>query len=100
MQQFLRVIPSFVDVHFWYSHPIYKKLIACGKPAIPFLLKDLRNNPLKWFQALHEISGENPIPDQDAGRVKKMIDLWLAWGKGKGYIDEEDISTGEISSCE
>jgi hypothetical protein len=67
------------------NHPAYKEIIALGPAVVPLILRDLEINHRHWFAALITITGENPVPDEDAGNVLKMIDHWLQWGKAKGY---------------
>jgi hypothetical protein len=35
--------------------------------------------------ALPEITGVNPVPPADAGKIAKMSEAWLNWGKARGY---------------
>ncbi len=63
----------------------YQQIIGMGKPAIPLLLKALKEQPDHWFWALRSITGENPISPADRGRLPKMAEAWLQWGKEHGY---------------
>ncbi len=56
-----------------------------GVVAIPLILRDLRQQPDHWFWALRSITGENPIQPKDRGRVVKMAEAWLEWGRQRGY---------------
>ncbi len=67
------------------NHPVYREIIALGPPVVPCLLRDLEANHRHWFAALAAISGENPVPKEDAGDILKMANAWLKWGKDKGY---------------
>jgi hypothetical protein len=67
-------------------HPSYQRIIGLGPDVIPLILKELKLNGGHWFWALQALTGENPITNEDAGRVKKMTEAWLAWGSDKGYI--------------
>ena len=67
------------------SHPAYQEIIAIGPPAVPLLLRDLEANHRHWFAALSAITGANPVAAEDAGKVLKMIESWLRWGKEQGY---------------
>jgi hypothetical protein len=67
------------------EHPAYQEIIAIGAPVVPFLLKELKTRPAGWFWALHEITGADPVPEHCRGRLDKMADAWLAWGKSFGY---------------
>jgi hypothetical protein len=67
------------------EHPAYQQIIALGEPAVPLLLRDLEVNRRRWFAALHAITGANPVAAEDAGKLDRMIDAWLAWGRERGY---------------
>ena len=58
----------------------YQSIIGMGPPAVPLLLAELRREPDHWFWALESITLENPVPPQDAGRLDKMAQAWIAWG--------------------
>jgi hypothetical protein len=67
------------------SHPAYREIIALGPAAVPMMLRDLEINHRHWFAALTAVTGANPVAEEDAGKILKMIDVWLNWGKQKGY---------------
>ncbi|NEO53892.1 MAG: hypothetical protein F6K54_12860 [Okeania sp. SIO3B5] len=71
------------------THPAYQQIIALGHDAIPLLLKELAQNdePDHWFYALIAITGENPIAEEQRGRIIEMKEAWIKWGKTKGYIN-------------
>jgi len=68
------------------KHPAYQKIISMGQAVIPFLLEDLRQNPLYWLPALRQITQENPVLPEQRGKIKQMAEAWLNWGRRKGYI--------------
>jgi hypothetical protein len=68
------------------NHPAYQGIIALGPPVIPFLLKDMEIDPVHWFEALQAITGEDPVPREDWGKMRKMADAWLEWGRKRGVI--------------
>ena len=67
-------------------HPAYQRIIGMGPSVVPLLLKELEHDPDHWFWALCAITGENPVAARDAGRVPKMTEAWLKWGKLQGYV--------------
>lgn len=70
-------------------HPDYQRIIAIGKPVVPWILKDLqKNGPNDWFWALTEITGDNPITKRIAGKIQEMSNAWLKWGKMKDYLHD------------
>lgn len=66
-------------------HPKYQQIIGMGATAIPFILRELEREPKHLFWALHAITGENPVPEADRGRIRKMAEAWIRWGKDRGY---------------
>ncbi len=67
------------------NHPAYRKIIAMGEPAIPFILRELRERPAHWFTALRAIAKSPPANEgSDLGRATAA---WLRWGEERGYLD-------------
>jgi hypothetical protein len=67
-------------------HPAYQRIIGMGAGAIVPILLDLQKRPDHWFWALNAITGENPVPQESMGNLQQMAEVWLQWGKTKGYI--------------
>lgn len=65
-------------------HPAYQRIIGMGAAAVPFLLRELERKPDHWFWALTAITGADPVSPEDRGRLKKMAEAWLRWGKEQG----------------
>lgn len=72
------------------NQPLYKELINYGQDAVPILLEHLRHGESHyqggyafgaWWAtiALSELTGQNPIKKGHQGRLKLIIDDWLAW---------------------
>ena len=68
------------------SHPSYRRIMQMGDSVIPLILKELQVRPNQWFRALRILTGENPIKQQDAGNVRKMVDAWLEWGRKRNLL--------------
>ncbi len=68
------------------SHPAYQQIIKMGESVIPLLLHDLGNHRRFWGPALASITGENPVAEEHAGRVKESADDWRKWAKAHGYM--------------
>jgi hypothetical protein len=66
-------------------HPAFRHIVAMGRPAIPLLLERLTRGGGDWDVALHEITGENPVPRGREGRMAHVAAAWLAWGARRGY---------------
>jgi len=70
-------------------HPAYQRIIGLGPDVIPLILKDLEDETRHWFWALWAITGENPVPPEDQGRIEEMKRHWLRWGKENGWRRNE-----------
>lgn len=68
------------------SHPAYLRMIGMGDHAVPWILDQLEGEEAHWFEALHAITGANPVPDEDRGVYAKMVQAWLTWGRDNGWI--------------
>ena len=66
-------------------HPAYQQIIGMGQRAVPFILRDLKQQPAHWFWALRAIAGEDPVSPNDKGDLLKMAEAWLNWGSRNGY---------------
>ena len=64
----------------------YQRIIGMGTAAVPLILEELRREPDHWFWALESITEENPVPPEDAGRVKAMTAAWIRWGTERGFL--------------
>lgn len=65
------------------THPAYCAIVAMGDSAVPLILAELESRPHQWFHALAQITGEDPVPADHAGRVALMAQDWIAWGQKK-----------------
>ena len=68
------------------EHRAYQAIIAMGKDAIPFILRDLEESPSQWFWALKSIVGESPVRPEHRGDLDAMAAAWLDWGRRNLYI--------------
>jgi len=84
--------PRGANVEAMASHPVYQSIIGMGLSAVPLLLAELKCKPSHWFAALNAITGANPVPPEDAGKVKRMVAAWIEWGTQRGYINDVDRS--------
>jgi hypothetical protein len=67
-------------------HPAYQEIIGIGREAVPFILRELQQQPHHWFWALRAITGVDPIPAEHRGKIREMTDAWLQWGQEHGYL--------------
>src|SRR5262249_38599456 len=63
------------------SHPAYQAVIELGEGVVPFLLRELEQEPVHWFEALKAITKEDPVAPADRGKIAAMASAWLAWGR-------------------
>lgn len=68
-------------------HPSYQAILGMANEnpseMVFLLIKDMKENRREWFWALSYLTQENPIKPEDAGRMDKMIDEWVRWGKAR-----------------
>jgi hypothetical protein len=80
-------------------NPGYQRIIGMGTDAVPFILRELQDElkigePDDWFIALWAITGENPVPLENRGKLREMAKTWLEWGSRQGYLDGEELGAG------
>ena len=63
------------------GHPAFRRIVALGKDAVPFVLRELKKKPSFLVFALDEITDENPFPPTAKRNVTEMTKVWLAWAK-------------------
>jgi hypothetical protein len=72
------------------AHPSYQAILGMGSEhkdkILRLLLNDLKQNRRAWFWALSYLAQDNPIKSSDAGKIDKMIEAWLNWGKEKRLL--------------
>jgi hypothetical protein len=84
--QWHRDIAVVSSVHEMVEHPAYQGIIRMGPAVVPLILRELQREPDYWFWALTAITGENPVPPEDAGDLDRMTNAWLALGRARGYL--------------
>jgi hypothetical protein len=65
-------------------HPAYRKIARLGSGAVPLLLAQLHSSPNWWFEALEDLTEENPA--RDATGFDEAREAWLRWGRERGHI--------------
>ena len=63
----------------------YQEIVKLGHAAIPFILRELTQQPGFLIKALKDITGADPVSAANQGNVKAMVNDWLAWGRQQGY---------------
>lgn len=64
----------------------YLRLASFGKPAIPWILVELRERGGYWFPILEALTGAQPETEAERHSRGGMREAWLRWGRGEGYI--------------
>jgi hypothetical protein len=67
------------------GHPAFQEIISMGPAVVPLMLRDLEARPRLWVWALPAITGADPVPVADRGKIARMSEAWLRWGKANGY---------------
>ena len=78
-----RHLSNMAQIAFVFS---YQRIIGLGPKVVPLILVELQKETDHWFWALEAITGENPVPKEDAGDVEASARAWIAWGKKNGYL--------------
>jgi len=65
-------------------HPAYQQIIGMGPEAVPLLLRELERRPDHWFWALKAITGVDPVPPNQKGKLDEMAKAWVQWGRDRG----------------
>lgn len=81
--QDIRVSSSLSDA---VNHQAYREIISMGPKVVPIILRELQRRPNHWFYALSLITGEDPVKEEDWGRLVKMTEAWLEWGRERGLV--------------
>jgi hypothetical protein len=68
------------------AHPDYQAIIALGQAAVPLILRDLEREPAHWFEALHAITGHDPVSRAEWGNIPAMRAAWLSYGRQRWHI--------------
>lgn len=72
------------------DHPCYITMKKMGERAIPFLLRKMRKEITWLMSVLWEVVKKEDWPEvleENRGKIKELTEMWLKWGKEKGYID-------------
>ncbi len=67
------------------AHPALLEIISMGQPVVPLILERMRAERGHWFEALEQITGEDPVSPADYGKIAAMQNSWLQWGERNGY---------------
>lgn len=79
----------------------HRQIVEMGEAVVPILLKDLVDGLERpegvthWFWALKLITGEDPVPEKERGKIEQMALAWIQWGKENGYTEEKETGSGD-----
>jgi len=74
------------DFDYVFSHPAYRSIIDLGSPAIPIILRQIRQKNGWWFGALEELTGVNPAAGIDSNEYDEVALAWMEWGSREGFF--------------
>ncbi len=63
--------------------PAYQQIIGMGSQVLPLIFRELPEGRSLWFWALHAITREDPVGEDESG--DQAVEAWLIWGKERGY---------------
>ena len=69
-----------------YAHPSYQAILTLGKDAIPLILKQLREKPDMWFEALTALAKPKVNPVKPGDTFEEAINAWLKWGNDQKIL--------------
>ncbi len=62
------------------------RTIVSNKENLPFIFNDLKENGGEWFQALEEMTGQDPIDPVSYGDYERIRYVWIKWGEQNGFL--------------
>ncbi len=69
------------------QHQAYREIIGMGEAALPLILRELRDRPGHWFEALKAITGQTPVTPDERYDARKARAAWLRWGGERGLVE-------------
>ncbi|MEK6289079.1 MAG: hypothetical protein AABO57_25445 [Acidobacteriota bacterium] len=66
----------------------YHQIMAMGPRVLPLIFRELEATTSDWFWALRAIARDKApvIKPEDRGRVRRIAEIWMDWGKQNGYV--------------
>ena len=61
----------------------YRDIISLGSNVVHVIIKKLKEEPVHLFEALVEITGEDPVPENHWGDAEQMARDWISWWEEK-----------------
>lgn len=63
-----------------------RKLVDLGEETVRFMFRHNIELNAHTMCLLYEITGVNPVPNEDAGHIEKMGNAWRTWARENGYL--------------
>jgi hypothetical protein len=67
-----------------YAHPAYQSILTLGEGVIPLILRELKQCPDWWFEAMKALAKTDPTKPGD--NFNDATSAWLNWGKQRNLI--------------
>lgn len=66
----------------------YHQIMGMGPKVLPFIFRELETTTSDWFWALRAVARDKApvIKAEDQGRVRRIAEIWMDWGRRHGYI--------------
>jgi hypothetical protein len=70
------------------SHPLVREIVKMGRPAVPLILRRMKDRPWFWFHTLKELTRVkvDPVRPSMRGDMQQMTEAWIKWGENRGII--------------
>ncbi|MBZ9885629.1 hypothetical protein LB535_25135 [Mesorhizobium sp. CA10] len=62
-----------------FSHPAFREIVSMGRVVVPLIVQELRRQPDLLVAALPQITGDDPVSEDDRGDIYAMAASWIEW---------------------
>lgn len=61
------------------EHPHVEALMSLGEDVVPLVIERMKSGNLSWgyFSLLHRLTGVDPVPEEERGKVQAMAQRWI-----------------------
>jgi len=64
----------------------YRDIISLGIDVVPSIINKIKEEPVHLFEALVEIIGNDPVPENHWGDAEQMARDWISWWEEKQRV--------------